>query len=76
LKNKKVFDGGGTSCHAGEPDVWGLLVNAQNDSIEFGDTPCVRCPTYSVPRLQRLGSVSELTEANATQAYDGNGYAS
>ncbi len=51
-------------------------MNVQNDSIESGGTPCAGRQTYSAPRLQRLGRVSELTEANATQAFDGNGYAS
>ncbi|MDP3376726.1 MAG: lasso RiPP family leader peptide-containing protein [Brevundimonas sp.] len=51
-------------------------MNAQNDSIECGDTHLAEHPTYSAPRLQRLGRVSELTEANSAQAFDGNGYAS
>jgi hypothetical protein len=51
-------------------------MNTQHDSIDAGNTPSAERPTYSAPRLQRLGRVSELTEINSNQAFDGGGYAS
>jgi hypothetical protein len=51
-------------------------MNVQHDGIEFGDTRPTSHRAYSAPRLQRLGRVSELTEINASQTWDGNGYAS
>lgn len=48
----------------------------KRDGIGFPDKGSFRRPAYSAPRLQRLGRVSELTEINSNQAFDGGGYAS
>ena len=54
----------------------GTAMNAQHNSIESGNPQSAERPTYSAPRLQRLGRVSELTEAGSIQTFDGNAYAS
>lgn len=53
-------------------------MNAKHNSISAGDPRSPQRPTYSAPRLQRLGRVSELTQAgpNGTNAYDGAAYIS
>ncbi len=53
-------------------------MNTQHDSIESGDTRSPQRPTYSAPRLQRLGRVSEITQINAggITNFDGADYSS
>ncbi len=41
--------------------VQGRPMNTQHDNIERGDTQSANRPTYSAPRLQRLGRVSDVT---------------
>lgn len=41
--------------------VQGSPMNAQHDSIESGNTQLANRSTYSAPRLQRLGRVSDVT---------------
>ncbi|WP_369292701.1 lasso RiPP family leader peptide-containing protein [Brevundimonas sp.] len=54
-------------------------MNTHHDRIESGNTRSAERPTYSAPRLQRLGRVSELTQLNSSPNptfFDGSAYTS